>query len=85
MGCLPSSPAHEECEERPWTSPARRATDAGTYCVLCGSPFDLLDHMLEINPPGPHFRIEHNWLHDFRILGSTKTLGSHQLGSQTAE
>ncbi|KAA8622736.1 hypothetical protein PtrSN002B_011443 [Pyrenophora tritici-repentis] len=62
MGNFTSSQTHNE-----WKSDAQHAMEAGTFCVICGGPFDLDGDVYNIDPKDPRYQ----WLYRFRLLGNT--------------
>ncbi|KNG48936.1 hypothetical protein TW65_04347 [Stemphylium lycopersici] len=64
-------------KESQFKSDAQRAMEDGTFCVICGGPFDLEGEIYDIDPKDPHFQ----WLHRLRLLGSVKDVASHVLAS----
>ena len=52
MGNFTSSQAHDE-----WKSDAQHAMEAGTFCVICGGPFDLHGDVYNIDPKDPRFQV----------------------------
>ncbi|KAE8865802.1 hypothetical protein PTNB29_02949 [Pyrenophora teres f. teres] len=61
MGNFTSSQTHDE-----WKSDAQHAMEAGTFCVICGGPFDLDGDVNNIDPKDPRYQ----WLYRFRLLGN---------------
>ena len=58
MGNQSSTAAAEE-----WKSDARRAMENGTYCVICGSPFDIEGEIYNIDAKDSRFRVCSSKLH----------------------
>ena len=54
MGSYFSSPAKDV-----WKSDVRYAMDAGTFCVICGGPFDIEGDVYNIDPKDPRFQVRH--------------------------
>jgi hypothetical protein len=54
MGVLLSSQtgAHDT-----WKSDARYAMEAGTYCVICGSSFDIEGDIYKQDPKEPRYQV----------------------------
>ena len=81
MGNTTSSKTDDE-----WKSDAQQAIEAGTFCVICGGPFDLDGDVYNIDPKDPRFQVRNHswerkryvsfvdqiqWLYRFRLLGNT--------------
>jgi hypothetical protein len=95
MGNLWSSRTVEDS----WKSDARYAMEAGTYCVICGGPFDIEGDVYNLDPKEPRYQVrnrklqipgielidEIQWLFDFRLLGQTEDLNIHRITSGVTE
>jgi hypothetical protein len=55
MGGLLSSKVVEDN----WKSDARYAMEAGTFCVVCGNPFDIGGDVYNIDPKDKRFQVRH--------------------------
>ena len=47
----------EDAGEENWKSEARYAMEAGTYCVICGGPFDLEGDVYNLDPKEPRYQV----------------------------
>lgn len=47
-------------KESEFKSDAQRAMENGTFCVICGGPFDLEGEVYDIDPKDPHFQVGHS-------------------------
>jgi hypothetical protein len=54
MGSLLSSKVEDD-----WKSDARHAMEAGTFCVVCGSPFDIEGDIYNIDPKDIRFQVRY--------------------------
>lgn len=50
---------HSSKVEEVWKSDARHAMEAGTYCVVCGGPFDIEGDVYNIDPKDIRFQVKH--------------------------
>ncbi|KAF2828954.1 hypothetical protein CC86DRAFT_392220 [Ophiobolus disseminans] len=74
MGNMLSS---KEAEDDNWKSDARYAMESGTYCIICGGPFDLEGDVYNLDPKEPRYQ----WVYDFRLLGHTHDVERHRATS----
>jgi hypothetical protein len=56
MGTFFSSSA---AEDDGWKSDARHAMESGTYCVICGAPFDIEGDVYNLDPKEPRYQVRH--------------------------
>jgi hypothetical protein len=54
MGGMLSS---QENEEGNWKSDARYAMESGTYCIICGGPFDMEGDVYNLDPKEPRYQV----------------------------
>jgi len=45
-----------------WKSDACYAMEAGTYCVVCGGPFDLEGEVYNLDPKEPQYQVSRSGL-----------------------
>ncbi|KAH8724893.1 hypothetical protein GQ44DRAFT_799044 [Phaeosphaeriaceae sp. PMI808] len=64
-----------------WKSDAWYAMESGTFCVICGGPFDIEGDVHNLSPKDPRYQ----WLLKCRLLGYSKDLSNHRLASGNAE
>ncbi|CAN9199158.1 unnamed protein product [Alternaria sp. RS040] len=69
---------HSSKVEEVWKSDARYAMEAGTFCVVCGSPFDIEGDVYNIDPKDIRFQ----WLNNLRLLGSMADVAEHMVASE---
>ena len=58
MGNVFSAPPVDE-----WKSDVRHAMEAGTYCVICGGPFDIEGEVYNIDAKDPRFQVSPLYAH----------------------
>jgi hypothetical protein len=46
-------------EDDGWKSDARYAMESGTYCVICGAPFDIEGDVYNLDPKEPRYQVGH--------------------------
>ncbi|KAF1846506.1 uncharacterized protein K460DRAFT_281861 [Cucurbitaria berberidis CBS 394.84] len=68
-------------DDADWKSDARYAMESGTFCVICGGPFDVEGDVYNIDPKEMRYR----WLFEFRLLGSPSHVLTHKVTSEEAE
>jgi hypothetical protein len=56
MGSFISSSQVEDV----WKSDMRQAMEAGTFCVICGGPFEIEGDVYNIDPKDPRFEVQHH-------------------------
>jgi hypothetical protein len=44
-------------DEDDWKSDAQYAMEAGTFCVICGGPFDMEGDVYNLNPKEPRYQV----------------------------
>jgi hypothetical protein len=44
-------------EDKDWKSDARYAMETGTYCVMCGGPFDIEGDVYNLDPKEPRYQV----------------------------
>jgi hypothetical protein len=84
--------------EDDWKSDAQYAMEAGTYCVICGGPFDIEGDVYNLDPKEPRYQVgrinlrilsneltDLQWLFDFRLLGQVEELNIHRVTSGESE
>jgi hypothetical protein len=72
--------------------------EAGTYCVICGGPFDIEGDVYNLDPKEPRYQVgrinlrilsseltDLQWLFDFRLLGQVEELNIHRVTSGESE
>jgi hypothetical protein len=43
--------------EDDWKSDAQHGMESGTFCVICGGPFDIEGDVYNIDPKDPRFQV----------------------------
>jgi hypothetical protein len=54
MGSIFSS---QDVEDEVWKSDAQYAMESGTYCVICGGPFDIEGDVYNLHPKEPRYQV----------------------------
>ncbi|KAG9194726.1 hypothetical protein G6011_04761 [Alternaria panax] len=73
MGGLLSSKVEDD-----WKSDAQHAMETGSFCVVCGNPFDIEGDVYNIDPKDTRFQ----WLYSLRLLGGTSDVAEHMVASE---
>lgn len=80
-----------------WKSDVPHATQTGTFCVVCGGPFDLEGEVSNMDPKDPKFEvrcspfeniaflsdrlISFKWLYHLRLVGRVEDVEHHVVAS----
>ena len=82
-----------------WKSDAKYAMEAGTFCVICGSPFDIDGDVYNVDPKEARYQVWIfdailsviqadsilQWLRNFRLLAHCDDLNVHRITSGNSE
>jgi hypothetical protein len=47
----------QTAEHDEWKSDAQYAMESGTYCVICGNPFDIEGDVYNLDPKEPRYQV----------------------------